>query len=64
MACLATHHMHMTLNHIGHVEDESKEDKPIDMHMETISVVDMIIISYKDTTNARHICHISHFVKA
>jgi hypothetical protein len=62
MACMSTSPVHMTLNRIEDVEDESKEDKSFDIFMDNKSVIDMII-TFKYTTNARHTRHIFHFVK-
>jgi hypothetical protein len=54
MTCMATSHMHMTLNHIEEVEDESKEDKPFDIYINIRSAVD-IIITFKNTNYEMHI---------
>jgi hypothetical protein len=62
MAWMATSHMHITLNHIEELEDESKEDIPVDIYMDNRSAVDMII-NFKEAKNARHIRCRSHFVK-
>ena len=62
MACMATSHMHMTLNHIEDVKDGSPEDKPIHIYMDNRSAVDMSI-TFKDTKNSRHIRRRFHFVK-
>jgi hypothetical protein len=62
MACMATNHMNMTLNHVEEVEDESKEDKQVDICMDNISSVDMSI-TFKDIKNARHTRRRFHFVK-
>jgi hypothetical protein len=59
-ACMAASHVHMALNHIEEVEDESKEDKPVDIYMDKMSSVDMRI-TFKDTTNARYTRDILHF---
>jgi hypothetical protein len=62
MSYMETIHMHMTLNHIEELEDEFKEDKPVDIYMDNIPAVDTSI-TFKDTKNARHIRHIFNFAK-
>jgi hypothetical protein len=54
--------MYMTLNHTEEVKDESKEATPIDIYMDTILAVE-IIITFKDTNNARHTRRIFYFMK-
>jgi hypothetical protein len=49
-------------NHIEEVEDESKEDKPVDIYMDNRSAVDTSI-TFKNTKNARHIRRIFHVMK-
>jgi hypothetical protein len=62
MACMATSHMHMTLNYMENVKDESAEDKAVNIYMDNRSAVDMSH-TFKDTKNARHIRRRFHFVK-
>jgi hypothetical protein len=65
ITCMVISYIHMNLNHIEEVEDESKEN----IHHLTftwilpyiISDVD-IIITFKDTNNARHMrCRLDFF---
>jgi hypothetical protein len=58
---MTTIHIHMSLNHIEEVQDESKEDKTVDIYMDTRSALDIIII-FKDNKNARHIRRIFIFL--
>jgi hypothetical protein len=62
MACMTTSHMHMTLNPIEELEDESKEAKPADIYMDNRSAVDMSI-TFKDIDNTMHISRTFYFVK-
>jgi hypothetical protein len=61
-SCMGTSHMHMTLNHIEEVEDEPKEDKPVDIYIYNRSAVDMGI-TFKDIDNTMHIRCRFNFVK-
>jgi hypothetical protein len=47
------------MHHIEEVENESKEDNPIEFYMDSIFAVD-VNITFKDTHNARHTRHILH----
>jgi hypothetical protein len=52
--------MRMTLNYIENVEDQSNEDTPIYIYMD--KMLDMII-TCKDTNNARHVRCLFHAMK-
>ena len=54
--------MYMKLNHIEGIQEESKDDLPVDIFMDNKSAVDMSV-SFKDTKNACHIHIRFHFVK-
>ena len=62
MACMATSHMHMTLNYMENVKDESAEEKAVNIYLDNCSAVDMSH-TFKDAKNARHIRRHFNFVK-
>jgi hypothetical protein len=62
IVCMSTRHMHMTLNHIDDINHGSPADKTIHIYIDNRSALD-ISITFKYTTNARHVYHRFHFLK-
>jgi hypothetical protein len=64
MTCMSIIHIHIHLNYTEKVEDEYKEDTPVDIYiyMDNRSAMDTSI-TFKDTNTARHNMHIFHFMK-
>jgi hypothetical protein len=54
VACRATRHIYMTLNHIEVRENEYKEDIPIDIFMDSRSAVDVIITVLSKMTRIQY----------